>query len=421
LVGKIFLFAAILTGAVLAQDATHTESNIPRKPLQLSSPLTDKNFYLLSLFEKTGALHDALLADHSLSQVAEQRHAAELSGGSSPHQSAAFYSGPFLWTDTQTAAVADALRVLCRTNRDVGAFVHGPLRQSGAYEALESSSDEELLAQAWMEAAAGMNNIISTYGLGKAPRYSAIDSVAYDVESEPYRELLHDMAWTVDSQGGNRTLFFEPSLQFALLLLTVNGHDEAVRYEPLDSGENARALQHLPSIDWPRYTYSVILVPGIGPELPDVPLSPMGKMHVAAAARQYRAGAAPFILLSGGFVHPRHTQFSEAIEMKKSLMHDFGIPEEAILVDPQARHTTTNLRNAARQIYRYNLPFTKPALITGDLYQSWYIESAGFAERCMRELGYKPFLTLRRVSPIDLEWLPNIRSLQLDPMDPLDP
>jgi hypothetical protein len=52
LVGKIFLFAAILTGAVLAQDATHTESNIPRKPLQLSSPLTDKNFYLLSLLRR---------------------------------------------------------------------------------------------------------------------------------------------------------------------------------------------------------------------------------------------------------------------------------------------------------------------------------------------------------------------------------
>jgi uncharacterized SAM-binding protein YcdF (DUF218 family) len=107
--------------------------------------------------------------------------------------------------------------------------------------------------------------------------------------------------------------------------------------------------------------------------------------------------------------------------MKRALMQDYGIPESAIIVDPHARHTTTNFRNAARLMYRYNLPFDKPALVTGDIYQSRYIENTNLVKRCLRELGYPCFLDLHRVSPIDLAWLPNIQSLQQNPADPLDP
>ena len=47
-----------------------------------------------------------------------------------------------------------------------------------------------------------------------------------------------------------------------------------------------------------------------------------------------------FLCVSGGFVHPIRTRFSEAIEMKHDLMTRFGIPANAIIVDPHARHTT---------------------------------------------------------------------------------
>jgi uncharacterized SAM-binding protein YcdF (DUF218 family) len=57
--------------------------------------------------------------------------------------------------------------------------------------------------------------------------------------------------------------------------------------------------------------------------------------------------------------------------MKRSLMADYGVPENAILIDPHARHTTTNMRNTA-----------------------W---------------------------PFDQEFLPKIESLQLDSIDSLDP
>jgi hypothetical protein len=108
--------------------------------------------------------------------------------------------------------------------------------------------------------------------------------------------------------------------------------------------------------------------------------------------------------------------------MKKSLIGDFAVPEDAILIDPHARHTTTNLRNAAREMYRYGVPFDRVALITTDSYQSAYIESAEFAKRCEDELGYVPHRIVKRLSVFDLEWMPKVESLQIDAAgDLLDP
>jgi len=103
-------------------------------------------------------------------------------------------------------------------------------------------------------------------------------------------------------------------------------------------------------------------------------------------------------------------------------MADFAVPEDAILIDPHARHTTTNLRNAAREMYRYGVPFDHVALITTDSYQSAYIESADFAKRCEDELGYVPHRIVKRLSVFDLEWMPKMESLQIDAAgDLLDP
>ena len=107
--------------------------------------------------------------------------------------------------------------------------------------------------------------------------------------------------------------------------------------------------------------------------------------------------------------------------MKRSLIDDFHVPAEAIIVDPHARHTTTNLRNAARLMYRYAIPFDHKALITTDAFQSAYIESDAFLKRCQQELGYQPATILGRVSLFDLEFTPRLESLQIDSMDPLDP
>ena len=107
--------------------------------------------------------------------------------------------------------------------------------------------------------------------------------------------------------------------------------------------------------------------------------------------------------------------------MKKSLIRDFGVPADAIIIEPHARHTTTNLRNAARLIYRYGIPFERKVLVTTDSFQSAYIESDGCAKRCDQELRYQPAKVLSRLSPFDLEITNRIESLQINPMDPLDP
>ena len=57
-------------------------------------------------------------------------------------------------------------------------------------------------------------------------------------------------------------------------------------------------------------------------------------------------------------------------EMKKYLMNHLKVPENAIIMEPHARHTTTNLRNGARLIYRYGIPFDKAALTSTSRGQS---------------------------------------------------
>jgi hypothetical protein len=107
--------------------------------------------------------------------------------------------------------------------------------------------------------------------------------------------------------------------------------------------------------------------------------------------------------------------------MKKALLRDYHVPGEAILVDPHARHTTTNMRNAAREIYRYNMPMNKPALVVSDPLQIAYILSQPFADRCRDELGYVPYQIIRRHSETGIVFLPRVESLQQNPIDPLDP
>lgn len=129
---------------------------------------------------------------------------------------------------------------------------------------------------------------------------------------------------------------FQPALRFALGLMDLNGRDEAGRFEPMERGENARAFHRISSIDWSRYPYTVIVVPGAGNDQPGVQLSPYGKLRAELAAKRYREGKAPLILVSGGFVHPMRTPYAEAIEMKRELMEKYAVPEDAILVDPRA-------------------------------------------------------------------------------------
>ena len=128
-------------------------------------------------------------------------------------------------------------------------------------------------------------------------------------------------------------------------------------------------------------------------------------MHIASAEQQKRRTAAFVQIGRGDHAEPSHGRERHSRQFR-----------------PHARHTTTNLRNAARILFRDSLPLDKPVWIVSDIYQGRYIESQGFADRCSRELGYRPFRKLTRLSPNDLEWVPDyLASLVQDPRDPLDP
>ena len=229
------------------------------------------------------------------------------------------------------------------------------------------------------------------------------------------------MVTVLHEQRDDLALFYDPALGFARRLLDANRRDEAGRFEPLHEGENAAAYRRVSTVDWSRYAYSAILVPGAGPDRPGVRLDPWAKMRLELAVARYRAGKAPFLIVSGGFMHPNQTPFNEAFEMKQSLIKDFGVPADAILIDPHARHTTTNLRNAARLYYRYGMPSDKAMLITNDASQSAYVSGTVFRDRCLRELGYQPGVVGQRLSRFDVEFRPGIESLHADARDPLDP
>lgn len=267
----------------------------------------------------------------------------------------------------------------------------------------------------------GLNNIIQVYALGAAPRYPLIDGPLDPTGSARFKATLKDALWLSKAGEDDPAAPLDPSLALAIALLDVNDRDDAVAFEPLDMAHNAAALGRAGIIDWKLYRYTAIIVPGVGPEHPFMPLSARGKLNVRMAAKRFEDGEAPFVILSGASVHPRGTRFVEAVEMRRALIERFGVPAESIIIEPYARHTTTNLRNVTRRLVAMGAPLDKDSLIITNADQSRYIESQEFAARNQKELGYAPGTVGARLSPTELTFRPSSKSLRIDPADPLDP
>ncbi len=136
--------------------------------------------------------------------------------------------------------------------------------------------------------------------------------------------------------------------------------------------------------------YDLLVVPGYTPD--DAP-KPLPRAHPVAASRLdeaialYRAGQARLILVSGGSVRPANTPYTEALTMKEYLL-EHGLSESAIVVEPCARHSTTNLRNAGRFMLKYHL---RTALVVTSRDQAFYYANgriSSFEIRSHAELGY---------------------------------
>lgn len=384
-----------------------------RKPIQWRSPVKDKNFYVLSLLDESPQLRRALSADPSLRDMLQQHRRRFTGALAACGENLSCIGAQLRFTPEEIDTAASSFAAAYDDNPALRNFVNGPLTASGMYQRLAERYEARLLASAaWKSAANGINSVINVYLGLVAPLHPATDSPLEKAEPAWYRKMVVLALKVLQDEPNFPNTFYDLPLRFALMLLDLNGRDEPARWEPLEHGENRAALERSRTVRWGDYPYSAILALGAS--------GPTRRLRVMLAARRFREAKAPFLVVSGGAPHPARTPDSEAIAMKKQLMGE-GIPENAILIEPQARHTTTNIRNSVRQIYRYGFPFDRGILITTDPDQSTNIESAAFSDRCLKELGYLPMSVQQRLSAFDLVVLPRTVALQSDPSDPLDP
>ena len=405
------------TNGSLAQKASIASLGLDSNyKLSLPHPVQDKNFFLLSLFQRNASVRRLLAQNRVLNRLGAEKASALKKAASCNDVNC--FAELMRFDDATIEAVAAELQTLAN-RAEFKLLAKKDLRPSGVFIRYDNQSDAQMLVAAWKDAANGMNRLLSVYGLGKDPRYKDIDRVSYDVSTETYRGLVKAKIAEIKFAGA--PLFFEPTLDFALKLLEINRRDEAGRFEPMEQGENKAAIQNLEKIKWSDYPYSFILVLGSGGRDLTTTISPIGAQRTDVAAQLFSQHKAPLIIVSGGFVHPMQTPYCEAIEMKKYLMEKYKIPETSILIEPHARHTTTNFRNAARLAFRYRLPIDRTALVTSSEDHITSSVNDDFRTRNLKELGYVPFEFIKRISPVAAEFKPSINSLFFDANDPLDP
>lgn len=408
----------LMLQTILALVCVSSQSDIA--PLHLVEPLRDKNFYFCSRLQAHPNLVKLIQADRLLSETRQRRGKtfsdveATLGLGNSKGVD------QLIWSPSEIQETSQELSKLTSEHLELSQFVQSELRRTHVYQRFENLSDPELMAKAWQICAEGINQIIEVYGSQTKGGHSPeINGPIYKIKDPLYGGLLHTVLSAIQEE--QEKTFFDWSTSLAVELLRAQVRDEAGRYEPLEFHENSKALAQVKKTDWRKYRYSSILVPGYGPEEAQVRFSPIGRIACELAAKRWRAGLAPFILTSGGHAHPDRTPYCEALEMKRCLMNDFGVPESAILVDPHARHTTTNIRNAVRILARGGVPMQIPVLIVTNPYQAQDIVSPSFAKRCEDIFGYIPYTNVKRIAKFDVSFLPDLKSLTIDPQDPLDP
>ncbi|HVZ24815.1 MAG TPA: YdcF family protein [Sediminibacterium sp.] len=395
--------------------------------IRSSNPVQYKNYYLLTLFQTVPAVRSLLEKDPVLVQLAKQKIDSLQNALMNCGRDGDCFIASLKFSAQQIRQVSDRLTALYQPGNALGKLVTEHLIPSGCYVLFQQATPAQLLVKAWEQDAAGINYCISVYGEGNKPHYPLIDSISFHTRNPRdnsylpyYTGLLYNTTQVVLSESVDTTSFFYPSLTAALAFLEMNEREQAGDFEPMEKGVNRAAFEHIQSINWHQYKYSLILIPGAGPDDPSVPLSAEGMLRCRLAALQYNKGLAPFIVTSGGKVHPYKTRYCEAIEMKKFLVEKLHIPASAVIVEPHARHTTTNMRNTVRLMYRYGIPFSKPGVTCTTRGQSRMIGTT-LIDRCMKELNEVPYKNGERLSETLIEFYPLIEALQINPTEPMDP
>ncbi|GAB2686491.1 hypothetical protein GCM10027037_05550 [Mucilaginibacter koreensis] len=377
-----------------------------------------KNYYLLYLIEQNTAVKQLLTTDTSLNSLTQLKR-TNLQNAISSCKEAGCLVESMKFTDSEIKQVSSRLAKLYQPGNALGKLVQTQLIPSAAYYLYKSSAPADFLVKAWEQDAAGINYTIDVYAGGKKPNYPLIDSISFNTKRKGYFPLVYDAVTVLSGDSKADRLFFQSPLRAALLFLQLNERQDPAHYEPMAATINKAAVNQVARTNWKQYPYTALLVLGAGPDDLTTPLSAEGMLRCRLAAQSYQQKLAPFIIVSGGNAHPYKTKYNEAEEMKAYMIKVLHIPEQALIVEPHARHTTTNMRNAVRLIYRYHIPTDKPVLAVTDRLQHNGI--INMAARCERELKYVPYRLGKSVDDTGVEFYPIIDAFQINPYEPLDP
>lgn len=414
----LILFLLIVCGDLLARQLPDPTYSL----VEAESFVQTKNYYLLTLFQQLPEVSKLLSDDPVLSKIAKEKRESLLSSLKNCGKDINCYSDGVKFSSSEIQQIGDRLVALYASSGELKDLVQTHLLPSGCYIMYANLTPPEMLRKAWEQDAGAVNYAIDVYGSGaKKPNYPSIDAISFDIKFKDYPDVVYDCANSVLEEAKNDQLFFTPAMDYALRVVEINDRNRAADYEPMEYTVNKAACERIKSIRWADYKYTLILVPGEGPETQGEPLSALGMLRCRVAAYRWREGLAPFIMVSGGKVHPYKTKFCEAEQMKKYLMETMQVPENAIFMEPHARHTTTNMRNCVREIFRYGMPMEKPCITSTTREQSYYITDKEMQDRCVEELGYSPYKNGKRLSETEAEFYPLISALQIDADEPMDP
>ena len=445
---KLFISCLVLFLALQLNAQTSADFSATYRCIE------SKNYYFTYLLQEKPEMKALLATSPILTEMAQTRQANLQKARSAEECIAAFKL-----TDEEIQKAGEALSGLYQKGNALEQLMTQVIVPSGRYQQYKETG-KELAQKIWEQDANDMNKVIdrfasiqqsrrpaaptkpNTPGGSNAPKNPNIpgsptapgapngtnltataDSMQLKMKIREYnQETLPTCKENVVFWNQKNTAFYSISMDAVCALLDVNDCLQAADYEPLEETVNKDSYAKLASTKWDNYPYSAILVLGYGPEEANVPVSAIGKMRAAYAVQLYRDHQAPFIILSGGRVHPDHTPYSEANEMKKYLLETWQVPESAIIMEPQARHTTTNFRNAVRIMLDKGFPKSKYAIVTSSKSHIDSVENTdGLPKRCIRELGYVPYKAGKRLSDRVIEFLPDAQSLIINPNEPNDP
>lgn len=397
-----------LWGSVEAQTAMYR--------VKQANTIESKNYYFTALAKFTPAVDSIVRKDRVLSNItiAKLKKLNRAANTSDRIQA-------LLFTDEEINVIGSGLARLYQEDNALGRMLNTEIIPSGCY-AQYKEKGKALIKRIWEQDARGMNRAIRIYAAAEKPNYPSIDSIGFNVHESYYQDvILPTVVQNVAALSAVAPAFYSVPLTAVNVLLDLNDRCQVLDFEPLWQEGNRKAYEQIKNTNWNAYPYTAILVLGAGPEDPRVAISAEGRLRAGYAVRLWKDGNAPFIVLSGGRVHPYHTPYNEAAEMKKYIMQVWNVPEEVIIMEPHARHTTTNIRNTARILLREGFPMDRKILITSSQFHVDYIANPDFAVRCEKEMEVVPYRFGQRVSPRSIEAFLNSSSTIINPDEPLDP